>query len=91
MALHSNIQEDLYLVYAGRNQDNGHPIIKAHLNPLVSWIWAGVIIVVWGTLVALVPNLPQEKAAPRKVAATEHAAGANGNGVREPAGVEVGD
>src|SRR5438105_1365038 len=33
VALHSTIQEDLYLVYAGRNQDTGRPIIKAHLNP----------------------------------------------------------
>ena len=33
---------DLYLVYTGRNQDTGKPIIKAHVNPLVMWIWIGV-------------------------------------------------
>ena len=33
--------KDLYLVYAGLNPDNRHPIIKAHLNPLVPWIWTG--------------------------------------------------
>lgn len=58
VANYSTIREDIYLVYAGRNGDNDKPIIKAHLNPLVSWIWAGVIIIVIGTFVALVPNLP---------------------------------
>ena len=57
VANRSTWREDLYLVYAGRNPDTDHPIIRAHLNPLVVWVWAGVYIVVFGTLVALVPNL----------------------------------
>ena len=56
VANRSTMKEDLYLVYAGRNEDNGPPIIRAHLNPLVMWIWVGVYIVIFGTLVALVPN-----------------------------------
>jgi len=93
VALRSTIAEDLYLVYAGRNQDTGRPIIKAHVNPLVSWLWAGVLIVVMGTLVALVPNLPAEKAAPRKSFPAAHAVPGNDNGAHaeEPKGVEVGD
>ncbi len=47
---------DLYLVYEGKNDTTGRPIIKAHLNPLVPWIWIGLIIMVFGTVVALVPN-----------------------------------
>ncbi len=58
VANRSTMLEDLYLVYAGRNGDNDKPIIKAHLNPLVSWIWVGVLIIVFGTGVALTPNLP---------------------------------
>jgi cytochrome c-type biogenesis protein CcmF len=57
VANRSTWREDLYLVYAGRNPDTDRPIIRAHLNPLVVWVWAGVYIVVFGTLVALVPNL----------------------------------
>jgi cytochrome c-type biogenesis protein CcmF len=56
VANNSGLKEDLYLVYAGRNEDNGPPIIRVHLNPLVMWIWIGVYIVILGTLVALVPN-----------------------------------
>jgi cytochrome c-type biogenesis protein CcmF len=56
VANRSTLKEDLYLVYEGLNQQTGHPIIKAHLNPLVMWIWLGVLIMVGGTILALVPN-----------------------------------
>jgi cytochrome c-type biogenesis protein CcmF len=56
VANRSTPQEDLYLVYSGRNQDSGKPIIRAHLNPLVWWIWVGVLVVIAGTLIALIPS-----------------------------------
>jgi len=52
----SGLKEDLYLVYAGKNNDTDRPIIKAHVNPLVAWIWIGVLVIVFGTFVALAPN-----------------------------------
>jgi cytochrome c-type biogenesis protein CcmF len=55
-AIRSNLMEDLYVVYEGQNQDTGRPIIKAHLNPMVSWIWIGLLVMVFGTVSALVPN-----------------------------------
>src|SRR5579871_4893222 len=64
--IRSTLNEDLYLVFEGLNQDNGHPIIKAHLNALVMWIWMGVWIMLIGTVLALVPNAP----APTRVAVT---------------------
>ncbi len=57
VAIHSVPSWDLYVVFEGTNPDTGQPIIKAFLNPLVSWIWAGVVLIVWGTLAALVPSL----------------------------------
>ncbi len=69
---------DLYLVYEGRNETTGQPIIKAHVNPLVPWIWIGLIVMVFGTIVALVPN-----AAAVRVAATTP--------IRAPAHVGAGD
>jgi cytochrome c-type biogenesis protein CcmF len=57
VALHSTAQADLYTVYEGENPDTGMPIIKVFLNPLIAWIWIGVVIVVLGTFIALVPNL----------------------------------
>jgi cytochrome c-type biogenesis protein CcmF len=57
VAIHSVPAWDLYVVYEGSNPDTGQPIIKAFLNPLVGWIWAGVVLIVFGTVVALVPSL----------------------------------
>ncbi len=57
VAIHSVPGWDLYVVYEGANPDTGQPIIKAFLNPLVSWIWAGVVLMFIGTIVALVPSL----------------------------------
>jgi cytochrome c-type biogenesis protein CcmF len=56
---------DLYIVYAGKNPDTGQPIIQAFLNPLVAWIWIGVAIIIFGTAVALVPNMSAALAAGR--------------------------
>ncbi len=56
--IRSGLNEDLYIVFEGLNQDNGHPILKAHLNALVMWIWMGVWIMLIGTVLALVPNAP---------------------------------
>jgi cytochrome c-type biogenesis protein CcmF len=63
VANRSRPNEDLYLVYTGRNQDTGRPIIKAHVNPLVMWIWIGVHIVLIGTIIALFPNMKPQKIA----------------------------
>jgi cytochrome c-type biogenesis protein CcmF len=57
VAIHSTIGWDVYTVYEGTNPDTGQPIVKAFLNPLVSWLWAGLVVMVIGTLVALVPSV----------------------------------
>ena len=50
-------KEDLYLVYEGQN-DKGQPVIKAHLNPMVIWIWIGAWVMILGTGLALVESAP---------------------------------
>src|ERR1700736_741799 len=77
--IRSTLNEDLYLVYEGLNQDTGRPILKAHLNPLVMWIWLGVWIILGGTVLALIPNAP----APVRVPVTRL--------VERPAPVATGD
>jgi cytochrome c-type biogenesis protein CcmF len=77
VAIHSVPEWDLYVVYEGANPSTGLPIIKAYLNPLVSWIWVGLIVIVFGTFIALVPSLspataslrvPAARTAPKEVA-----------------------
>jgi cytochrome c-type biogenesis protein CcmF len=50
-------KEDLYLVYEGQNE-KGQPIIKAHVNPMVIWIWIGAWVIIIGTGLALVEPAP---------------------------------
>jgi len=57
VANHSTLARDLYVIYEGRNEDTDRPIIKVFLNPLIAWIWIGVLIVVAGTFVAMLPSL----------------------------------
>ncbi|MDR3741219.1 MAG: cytochrome c-type biogenesis CcmF C-terminal domain-containing protein [Terracidiphilus sp.] len=77
VAIHSVPSWDLYVVYEGSNPDSGQPIIKAFLNPLVGWIWAGLVLMVFGTFVALVPpvspataslRVPATRSAPTEAA-----------------------
>ena len=56
VAIYSTLRQDLYVVFAGQLQDGGPPVVHAFLNPLVKWIWFGGVIVVLGTLVALLPE-----------------------------------
>lgn len=56
VAIHSTLNEDLYVVYAGRSPENGQPVIHAYLNPLVKWIWLGGVVLMLGTGLALLPN-----------------------------------
>jgi cytochrome c-type biogenesis protein CcmF len=72
--IRSTFKEDLYVVYEGQNE-KGWPIVKAHLNPMVIWIWIGAWIMVLGTGMALVPNAPAPVGVPvaRRVPEPAHA------------------
>ena len=56
VAIYSTLKEDLYVVYAGMNPQTNLPTVHAFINPLVKWVWWGGMVVVMGTIVALVPN-----------------------------------
>ncbi|MFZ0661116.1 MAG: heme lyase CcmF/NrfE family subunit [Acidobacteriaceae bacterium] len=69
VANHSTLAWDLYVIYAGKNPDTGQPIIRVFLNPLVAWIWIGVAIIGFGTVVALIPNMSAEAASAARLRA----------------------
>ncbi|MDD5541983.1 MAG: heme lyase CcmF/NrfE family subunit [Acidobacteriia bacterium] len=55
VALHTSAVEDLYVVFSGTvNSDKA--IIQAFVNPLVLWIWIGGLVVVFGTVIAMIPS-----------------------------------
>ncbi len=56
VAIRPRLSEDVYVVFEGMTEDRQHAVISAHVNPLVNWIWVGGAILVFGTLVALLPS-----------------------------------
>jgi cytochrome c-type biogenesis protein CcmF len=54
VAIRRRMNEDLYLNFAQIQDDKA--IIQAYVFPLVCWIWAGGIVLIFGTLIALVPS-----------------------------------
>ncbi len=74
VAIHSTLLWDLYVVYEGKNPNTDMPIIKVFLNPLVNWIWIGLVVTVFGTLLALTPQMQGSRAAvmaPAKVSGAD--------------------
>ena len=54
VALRTRLNEDLYINYATRAGDKA--TLQAYVFPLVTWIWVGVVTLIGGTFVCLVPS-----------------------------------
>ncbi len=48
--------EDVYLVFAGMNDDNDKAIFQVWVNPLVGWVWIGGLIMAGGTIFTILPG-----------------------------------
>jgi cytochrome c-type biogenesis protein CcmF len=57
VAIRRRANEDLYLNFAGMSEsDSSKAIMQAYVFPLVSWIWIGFWVLLFGSLVCLIPN-----------------------------------
>lgn len=65
VSLRSTFKDDLYIIMSNVNS-NTNATFRAIINPMVSWIWAGGIVVLFGALITMMPKFSR-----RKVAATE--------------------
>jgi len=66
VALRVTPAEDLYMILGGVNED-GSASIQAYINPLVSFVWVGGLVMVFGTILAASDKMRlrrEEKAAP---------------------------
>jgi cytochrome c-type biogenesis protein CcmF len=55
VALRRRLNEDLYINFAGAGEGS-KVVLQAYIFPLVSWIWIGFAVVLFGTLVCLIPS-----------------------------------
>lgn len=60
VALRSTYKDDLYIILSSAN-DNGDATIRVLINPMVSWIWAGGLIVVLGAIVTMWPDRRRQR------------------------------
>ncbi len=56
VAIRRRLNEDLYLNFAGNSNDNDGMVLQSYVFPLVSWIWMGYWVVLFGTIVCLIPS-----------------------------------
>ncbi|MFC2059770.1 cytochrome c-type biogenesis CcmF C-terminal domain-containing protein [Chloroflexota bacterium] len=68
VAIRSTLLEDLYVILSGVSED-GSTAFKVLVNPLVSWIWIGGVILILGGLITFWPD--RRKALGPKQAPTE--------------------
>lgn len=56
VAIRRRLNEDLYVNFAGISDRNQKPVFQAYVFPLVSWIWVGFWVLLFGTVVCLIPS-----------------------------------
>lgn len=55
VAIYSTLKEDLYVILAGYEQDES-ATFKVLINPLIQWLWIGMWIIAFGTVIAMWPD-----------------------------------
>src|SRR5262249_51885586 len=59
--LHS-LRDDLYVVVGSVSPESKVATFQVHVNPLVSWIWTGVLVLIVGAVVSMWPEVALEEA-----------------------------
>jgi cytochrome c-type biogenesis protein CcmF len=69
VALRSTPLNDLYVVLAGVDDNTGQATFQIFLTPLVFWLWAGGLIIAFGTVIVMWPNVRERAAIATAVSA----------------------
>jgi cytochrome c-type biogenesis protein CcmF len=56
IGIRRRLNEDLYINFSGISPDNTKAIFQMYTFPLVSWIWIGYWVLLFGTLICLIPG-----------------------------------
>jgi cytochrome c-type biogenesis protein CcmF len=69
VGIRSNLQEDLYIVYAGSVNGTEEAVYRFNINPLVWWVWFGGLVLALGGILTMWPAGGATSAAPRRAQA----------------------
>jgi cytochrome c-type biogenesis protein CcmF len=68
VAIKTSLKEDLYVVLAELNETLDKATFKVYVNPLINWVWIGMVVMTLGTAVLFLPDRfgrrPSVRAAP---------------------------
>jgi cytochrome c-type biogenesis protein CcmF len=56
IGIRRRLNEDLYVNFSGITPDNTKAIFQVYIFPLVSWIWIGYWVLLFGTVICLIPG-----------------------------------
>jgi cytochrome c-type biogenesis protein CcmF len=84
VAVHRTLSEDLYINFAGPSNDQNvnRFVIQAYTFPLVSWVWIGFWVVLFGSIICLIPAKTKLIYAKTEIVAQEGAAASEASLVR---------
>jgi cytochrome c-type biogenesis protein CcmF len=68
VAIRSNLQEDVYITYAGSVGGTEEAVYRFTINPLVWWVWFGGFVLALGGLVTMWPGGGAVVLSPRRAA-----------------------
>jgi cytochrome c-type biogenesis protein CcmF len=69
VGIRSNLQEDVYIVFAGAVNNSEEAVYRFTINPLVWWVWYGGFVLVAGGLLVMWPGGGPVSAAHRRAQA----------------------
>jgi cytochrome c-type biogenesis protein CcmF len=61
VAMLHTIRDDIYLVVGNINPETKIASFQIHINPLVSWIWFGCLVLILGSILCMWPELQPEE------------------------------
>lgn len=67
VAIRSGLMHDLYVVLNGWTSDGRQAILQIMVNPMVSWLWIGMYVMIGGTLMVLTRADPMRQDAAERV------------------------
>jgi cytochrome c-type biogenesis protein CcmF len=56
VAIKTKLGEDIYVVLTGYNTESRQANFRGYLNPLISWVWLGFMVLALGTFCCLIPQ-----------------------------------
>ena len=69
VGIRSNLQEDLYIVFAGSVNGTEEAVYRFNINPLVWWVWFGGFVLAFGGILTMWPGGGPMSSTPRRAQA----------------------